>query len=387
MNLRELGALLKAERERRGISVRDVMDATKISRRNVNALEEGNVNALPHPVYLKGYIKNYAKLVGLDAEALSAVVDSQCDEEFEHYLPQQDSVSEAPAAPSAVMAAPAHDGGEATAQADEPAPVSPAAPTPSAQAAATASESRPPRSADPFTTPAQHSGGGVRSFVVVILLLAVLAGLLVQYQRMQSSAADEAVAPPPVQQPAALPAENATNATDELNATLTDDTASNTPGNTPEVAPAAPVPAMPAATAPAAPGAAKDAAATKVAIGQTGSQAASKEAAAEKLKNPALAAQTTPAQTLSSVSVGRTPGMQELVITAKPGEACWVEINDGVKKKSFILRNGESHRVEFATSAKVRLGNAGGVSFRLNGVGHSYEGQRGMTDTVEFGAR
>lgn len=381
MNLRELGALLKAERERRGISVRDVMDATKISRRNVNALEEGNVSALPHPVYLKGYIKNYAKLVGLDAEALSAVVDSQCDEEFEHYLPQHDTVSEAPAAPSAVVAtpsavvaAPAHVGGEAPAQLDEPASVAPVAPAPSDQAAPAAAETRPPRSADPFTTPAQHSGGGVRSFVVVILLLAVLAGLLVQYQRLQSSAADEAVVPPPVQQPAALPAENATNATDELNATLADDTASNTPGNTLEVAPAAPVPAMPAATPSVAPPAAT-------------SQVAGKEAAAEKLKNPALAAQTTPAQTLSSVSVGRTPGMQELVITAKPGEACWVEINDGVKKKSFILRNGESHRVEFATSAKVRLGNAGGVSFRLNGVGHSYEGQRGMTDTVEFGAR
>lgn len=374
MNLRELGALLKAERERRGISVRDVMDATKISRRNVNALEEGNVSALPHPVYLKGYIKNYAKLVGLDAEALSAVVDSQCDEEFEHYLPQHDTVSDAPAAPSAVVAAPAHGGGEAPAQVEEPAPVSPAAPAASAQAAPSSAEPRPPRSADPFTTPAQHSGGGVRSFVVVILLLAVLAGLLVQYQRLQSSAADEAVAPPPVQQPAALPAENATNATDELNATLAADTASISPGTAPEVAPAAPVPAMPATTPSVAPPAAT-------------SQAAGKEAAAEKLKNPALAAQTTPAQTLSSVSVGRTPGMQELVITAKPGEACWVEINDGVKKKSFILRNGESHRVEFATSAKVRLGNAGGVSFRLNGVGHSYEGQRGMTDTVEFGAR
>ncbi len=374
MNLRELGALLKAERERRGISVRDVMDATKISRRNVNALEEGNVSALPHPVYLKGYIKNYAKLVGLDAEALSAVVDSQCDEEFEHYLPQHDAVSEAPAAPSAVVAAPVDGGSEASSQLDEPASVAPVAPAPSDQAAPAASEARPPRSADPFTTPAQHSGGGMRSFVLVILLLAVLAGLLVQYQRMQSSAADEAVVPPPVQQPAVLPAENATNATDELNATLADDTASNTPGNTLEVAPAAPVPAMPAATPSVAPPAAA-------------SQAAGKEAAAEKLKNPALAAQTTPAQTLSSVSVGRTPGMQELVITAKPGEACWVEINDGVKKKSFILRNGESHRVEFATSAKVRLGNAGGVSFRLNGVGHSYEGQRGMTDTVEFGAR
>lgn len=376
MNLRELGALLKAERERRGISVRDVMDATKISRRNVNALEEGNVSALPHPVYLKGYIKNYAKLVGLDADALSAVVDSQCDEEFEHYLPQHDVVSEVPTAPSAVAAAAAHAGGEAPAQLEASAPVPPAAPAPSAPAAAAVSEPRPPRSADPFTTPAQHSGGGVRSFVVVILLLAVLAGLLVQYQRMQSSAADEAVAP--VQQPAALPAENATNATDELNATLGEEAAPSVPDAMPAMPPqTAPAPAIVPAPA-TAPGAAKDVAA---------SQAAGKEAAAEKLKNPALAAQTTPAQTLSSVSVGRTPGMQELVITAKPGEACWVEINDGVKKKSFILRNGESHRVEFATTAKVRLGNAGGVSFRLNGVGHSYEGQRGMTDTVEFGAR
>jgi len=81
MNLQELGSLLKQERERRGLSVRDVMDATKISRRNLNALEDGEVKLLPHPVYLKGYVRNYARLVGLDAEPLGVMVDQQWDGE------------------------------------------------------------------------------------------------------------------------------------------------------------------------------------------------------------------------------------------------------------------------------------------------------------------
>jgi cytoskeleton protein RodZ len=79
--------------------------------------------------------------------------------------------------------------------------------------------------------------------------------------------------------------------------------------------------------------------------------------------------------------------MQELVISAKPNEVCWVQVNDGQKTKSFTLKNSETRRIEFATTAKVRLGNAGGVTFRLNGSNHPYDGQRGMTDTVEFGGR
>lgn len=74
MTLKELGELLRRERERKGLSVKQVMESTKISRRILVALEEGDRKNLPHPVYAKGFILNYARLLDLNqAEVLEAV--------------------------------------------------------------------------------------------------------------------------------------------------------------------------------------------------------------------------------------------------------------------------------------------------------------------------
>lgn len=66
MDLRELGSLLREERERQGLSVIDVSERIKISRACLTAIEEGDESQLPHPVYAKGFVKNYAGLLGLD---------------------------------------------------------------------------------------------------------------------------------------------------------------------------------------------------------------------------------------------------------------------------------------------------------------------------------
>lgn len=69
MDLCQLGALLREERERRGLSLDDVSEKIKISRTCLAAIEEGNEGGLPHPVYAKGFIKNYATLLGLADDA------------------------------------------------------------------------------------------------------------------------------------------------------------------------------------------------------------------------------------------------------------------------------------------------------------------------------
>lgn len=66
MDLIQLGARMRQEREARKLSLEDVMEATKISRRILLAFEGGQVEEFPHPVYAKGFVKNYAKLLGLD---------------------------------------------------------------------------------------------------------------------------------------------------------------------------------------------------------------------------------------------------------------------------------------------------------------------------------
>lgn len=68
MNLKEMGVSLRHERERQGLTIDDVVDRTKISKSNILAMEEGDLEMLPHPVYAKGFARNYAKLLGLDPE-------------------------------------------------------------------------------------------------------------------------------------------------------------------------------------------------------------------------------------------------------------------------------------------------------------------------------
>lgn len=70
MDLKELGRLLKEERLRQGLDLAEVKEKTKISRVNLEGIEEGNAQALPHPVYAKGFVKNYARFLGLDADKI-----------------------------------------------------------------------------------------------------------------------------------------------------------------------------------------------------------------------------------------------------------------------------------------------------------------------------
>ncbi len=64
------GETLKRERELRKISLREVSEATKIGLRHLEALEENRFDDLPGGVFNKGFIRAYAKFIGLDGETL-----------------------------------------------------------------------------------------------------------------------------------------------------------------------------------------------------------------------------------------------------------------------------------------------------------------------------
>ncbi|MCH8173777.1 MAG: helix-turn-helix domain-containing protein [Proteobacteria bacterium] len=65
-----LGEILQQERLRRGLSEREVADRLHISMYYVKALEANQFEKLPGAVFAKGYIKNYASLLNLDASEL-----------------------------------------------------------------------------------------------------------------------------------------------------------------------------------------------------------------------------------------------------------------------------------------------------------------------------
>lgn len=72
MDLIEIGTLLRETRERKGLSIEAVEEKTKIAPSVISALEEGNRDRFPHPVYARGFVRSYALLLGLDAQDLCA---------------------------------------------------------------------------------------------------------------------------------------------------------------------------------------------------------------------------------------------------------------------------------------------------------------------------
>ena len=58
---------LKEQREKAGITLQNVAAKTRIDIKFLEALEDGNFNFLPE-IYVKAFIKQYSKVVGLDEE-------------------------------------------------------------------------------------------------------------------------------------------------------------------------------------------------------------------------------------------------------------------------------------------------------------------------------
>ncbi|NJB66762.1 cytoskeleton protein RodZ [Desulfobaculum xiamenense] len=92
MNLQELGDLFRQERERQGLTIDVVVEKTRISKINVQAIESGQSDLLPHPVYAKGFVKNYARLLGLDPDKLAAVMAMEYT--IEEEIPVEESPRE-----------------------------------------------------------------------------------------------------------------------------------------------------------------------------------------------------------------------------------------------------------------------------------------------------
>jgi len=70
-----VGQQLVAAREARNFSQLDVAQALKISSRQVQALESDDWAGLPGNTIIRGFVRNYARLLGLDSEPLMHALD------------------------------------------------------------------------------------------------------------------------------------------------------------------------------------------------------------------------------------------------------------------------------------------------------------------------
>ena len=65
------GPELRRLREARGLSLRQIAAVTKIGVRFLEYIEEDRLALLPPPVYLRGFLQEYGRLLGLDPRALA----------------------------------------------------------------------------------------------------------------------------------------------------------------------------------------------------------------------------------------------------------------------------------------------------------------------------
>jgi transcriptional regulator with XRE-family HTH domain len=63
------GARLREARERRGVSLRQIANATKISVAALEALERNDISRLPGGIFSRAFVRSYAVEVGLDPDA------------------------------------------------------------------------------------------------------------------------------------------------------------------------------------------------------------------------------------------------------------------------------------------------------------------------------
>ncbi|MBB5142626.1 helix-turn-helix domain-containing protein [Desulfovibrio intestinalis] len=324
MTLEELGAVLRAEREKRGLSIEDAANHLKIGARLLRALEAGDTSSLPHLAYTKGFIRSYSSYVGLSTEEVSAALAAL------EASNEETTVQQAPM-PDITLA--------------------------------------PRRSMKPFLS----------AFVVVLLGVGAYAAWQHGALEFLTSQTRRMAQPAPMQSPdtadtsslgagsrsVAANRESRQGASAGQSATAAADNGTQAARSATSVAPAAPGASAASGTsgAPAAPG--------------TPTPPAAPVAPAAPAA-PVAAAPTGAAATQTPVT-----GPHKLIITAT--EECWVHSNaDNTDTRQFSLRKGDTFALTFNKSLELKLGNAGGVRLRYDGEELPPAGASGQVRTLTF---
>jgi len=348
MDLREIGAMLREERERQGLSLDVVSDKIKITRTCLTAIEDGNERALPHPVYAKGFIKNYARLLGVDHEDFTRGLT-------EIYKIDEPQLQEIPV----VRDIPDDDCGGAV---------------------------------------GSGSHFPVRAVVVALAGLLVLAGLgWYLYARVFTGNPE---GPAPEQQPAASAPSDQDTASKPAPVVPVVPVAPALP----EAAPAAPGVAPEAVAAPATPASQPAAAAAPEAKPSAPTPALSaptptpEDRATQDIATSGPAATSAPAvppaqDTAPSLAApgGRTFTVGETgahTVSIVANDRCWLQAGaDGGAMHETMLEKGDAFLGRFADYLLVRLGNAGGVEIRFDNKLYPLQVGKSSVKTLKFVAK
>jgi cytoskeletal protein RodZ len=398
------GEKLRKQREQRGIALDAISNTTKISPRMLRALEEEHFDQLPGGVFNKGFVRAYARQVGLDEEEtvteyLAALRESQLQQQSilpDFRVPSgkssptgaPDLRSHEPADGDDDLPIPAADAGsdrgpdlrrEDRRQKKEDRRSRPAdLPSPPEPAAHLLPKRFPDKypAGNPAEPTPQISWAALAAAVVVLILL--LAFWTFRRHRDNSAASptvaasNQSPAPPPLQ-----PSVSSASPTMEK----------TTPAET-QPTRTAPAPAThlaagsPAATMSPKPVAPTQASATAPLLPPASETVASGNAAS----NPASTAAATkaPLRTKTTPAVKPLPTFTLLIRAEK---TTWVSIvADGKPVAEETLIAPAHTSVRASHEVYVRAGNAAGVSFVLNGKEFPAQGNEGEVKSYVFDA-
>lgn len=80
MSEKRLGDILREKRESLNLTIEEVAKITKLKKSIILALEKGDYKELQEPVYIRGFLKIYASILGLEYKELSSLLDKELKE-------------------------------------------------------------------------------------------------------------------------------------------------------------------------------------------------------------------------------------------------------------------------------------------------------------------
>jgi len=75
--MKELSELLKNTRTSKNLNIEEISAQTKIQLHILKSLEDGDIDQLPNKIYLKGFLRQYARVLGLNEADVIAMYDKE----------------------------------------------------------------------------------------------------------------------------------------------------------------------------------------------------------------------------------------------------------------------------------------------------------------------